>query len=142
MGKTNVARVILGGLLAGLILNIFESVLNGVVFAAQWDAFEKMLGRQMRPGAIPFFVVATFVTGIGVVWLYAAARPRLGPGPRTAMLTGIAFWFFAYAIPAANSVVAGLAPGRLTVIVTVTLLAGAILASICGAWLYSEAANP
>ena len=66
MGKTNVARVILGGLLAGLILNIFEYVLNGVVFASQWDAFEKMLGRQMRPGAIPFFVVATFVMGIGV----------------------------------------------------------------------------
>jgi hypothetical protein len=142
MGKTNLARVILGGLLAGLILNIFEYVLNGVVFASQWDAFEKMLGRQMRPGAIPFFVVATFVMGIGVIWLYAAARPRLGPGPKTATLTGIAFWFFAYAIPAANSVVAGLAPGRLTATVTVILLAGAILGSICGAWLYTEAANP
>lgn len=142
MGKTNVARVILGGLLAGLILNIFEYVLNGVVFASQWDAFEKMLGRQMRPGAIPFFVVATFVMGIGVVWLYAVARPRLGPGPKAATLTGIAFWFFAYAIPAADSVVAGLGPGRLTVMVTVILLAGAILASICGAWLYTEAANP
>src|SRR6266446_3714944 len=31
MGKINLARVILGGLLAGLILNIFEYVLNGVV---------------------------------------------------------------------------------------------------------------
>ena len=142
MGKTNVARVILGGLLAGLILNVFESVLNGVVFASQWDAFEKMLGRQMRPGAIPFFVVATFVTGIGVVWLYAAARPRFGPGPKTATLTGTAFWLFAYAIPSANSVVAGLSPGRLTATVTVILLVGAILASICGAWLYREAANP
>ena len=142
MGKTNVARVILGGLLAGLILNIFEYVLNGVVFASQWDAFEKMLARQMRPGAIPFFVVSSFVMGMGVVWLYAAARPRLGPGPKTATLTGCAFWLFAYAIPAANQVVAGLAPGRLTVIVTLLLLAGAILASIGGASLYSEAANP
>ena len=142
MGKTNLARVILGGLLAGLILNIFEYVLNGVVFASQWDAFEKMLGRQMRPGAIPFFVVATFVTGIGVIWLYAAARPRFGPGPKTATLTGFAFWLFAYAIPEANSVVAGLSPGRLTATVTVILLAGVILAWICGAWVYREAANP
>ena len=142
MGKINLARVFLGGLLAGLILNIFEYVLNGVVFASQWNDFEKMLGRQMRPGAIPFFVVASFVMGIGVVWLYAAARPRLGPGAKTAALTGLAFWLFAYAIPAADGVMASLQPGRLTATVTLILLVGTILASLCGAWLYKEAANP
>ena len=142
MGKTNLARVFLGGLLAGLILNIFEYVLNGVVFKSQWDAYEKMLGRNMRPGAIPFFVVASFVMGIGVVWLYAAARPRLGPGPKTAALTGFAFWFFAYAIPAANGVMANLEPGHLTLTVTLILLVGTVLASVCGAWLYTETANP
>lgn len=141
MGKINLARVFLGGLLAGLILNIFEYVLNGVVFASQWNDFEKMLGRQMRPGAIPFFVVASFVMGIGVVWLYAAARPRLGPGPKTAALTGLAFWVFAYAIPAADGVMASLQPGRLTATVTLILLVGTILASLCGAWLYKEAAT-
>jgi hypothetical protein len=78
MGKINLARVFLGGLLAGLILNIFEYVLNGVVFASQWALFEKLTGRQMRPGAIPFFIVSSFLMGIGVVWLYAVARPRLG----------------------------------------------------------------
>ena len=90
MGKINLARVFLGGLLAGLIINIFEYILNGVVFAPQWDAFEKAHGHQMRPGAIPFLIVSAFVAGIGVVWLYALARPRLGPGPKTAALTGIA----------------------------------------------------
>lgn len=138
MAKTNLARVFLGGLLAGLILNIFEYVLNGVVFASQWDAFEKALGRHMRPGAIPFFVVSSFVMGIGVVWLYAAARPRLGPGPKTAALTGLAFWVFVYGIPAANGIVANLYPGHLTLTVTLILLVGTVLASVCGAWLYTE----
>jgi hypothetical protein len=96
----------------------------------------------MRPGAIPFFVVASFVMGIGVVWLYAAARPRLGPGAKTAALTGLAFWVFAYAIPAADGVMARLQPGRLTATITLILLVGTILASLCGAWLYKEAANP
>ena len=142
MGKTNVGRVFLGGLLAGLILNIFEYVLNGVVFRSQWDADMKLLGRQMRPEAIPFFVVSTFVAGIGVVWLYAAARPRLGPGAKTAALTGIAYWFFAYAIPDANSVAANVAPGRLTVTILLILLVGVLIASICGAWVYKEPTNP
>lgn len=142
MGKINVARVFLGGLLAGLILNIFEYVLNGVVFASQWDAFEKALGRHMRPGAIPFFIVSTFVAGIGVVWLYAVARPRLGPGVKTAAFTGIAYWFFAYAIPDANSVAANVVPGRATVAIALVLLVGVLIASICGAWLYKEQSNP
>ena len=138
MGKINLSRVFLGGLLAGLILNIFEYVLNGVVFASQWDAYMKALGRQMRPGAIPFFIVSTFVAGIGVVWLYAVARPRLGAGPKTAALAGIAYWFFAYAIPDANSIAANVAPGRLTLTISLILLVGVIIASVCGAWVYKE----
>jgi hypothetical protein len=138
MGKINLARVFLGGLLAGLIINIFEYVLNGVVFASQWDAYMKVLGRQMRPGAIPFFIVSTFVAGIGVVWLYTVARPRLGAGPKTAVLAGIAYWFFAYAVPDANSIAANVAPGRLTLTISLILLVGVIIASVCGAWVYKE----
>jgi hypothetical protein len=138
MGKINFARVFLGSLLAGLILNIFEYVLNGVVFASQWDAFMKALGRQMRPGAIPFFIVSAFVSGIGLVWLYAVARPRLGAGPKTAALTGVAFWFFAYAIPDANSVAANVVPGHLTLAICLILLVGVVIASVCGAWVYKE----
>src|SRR2546426_3644404 len=111
MGKINLARVFLGGLLAGLIINIFEYVLNGVVFASQWDAYMKALGRQMRPGAIPFFVVSTFVAGIGVVWLYAVARPRLGGGTQNAAPAGVCFLFFSYAIPEANNIAANVGPG-------------------------------
>jgi hypothetical protein len=138
MGKINFALVFLGGLLAGLIINIFEYVLNGVVFASQWDAFMKALGRQMRPGAIPFFIVSAFVAGIGVVWLYAVARPRLGAGPKTATLTGIAYWFFAYAIPAANHTAANLVPGHLTLTICLIMLVGVLIASVCGAMVYKE----
>jgi len=142
MGKINLARVFLGGLLAGLIINIFEYVLNGVVFASQWDAFMKALGRQMRPGAVPVFILSAFVAGIGVVWLYAVARPRLGAGAKAAALTGAAFWFFAYAIPDANYVAANVAPGHLTLAICLILLVGVVLASVCGAWVYKEQANP
>ena len=138
MGKINLARVFLGGLLAGLIINIFEYVLNGVVFAPQWAAFEKAHGHQMRPGAIPFFIISAFVAGIGVVWLYAVARPRLGAGPKTAALTGIAYWLFAYAIPDANDVAASVVPGHVTLAITLILLVGVLIASVCGAWLYKE----
>ncbi len=88
MGKINWARVLLGGLLAGLIINIFEYVTNGVVLAAAWDAAMKALGRHLSMSAIAVFIVGGFIGGIAAIWLYAAARPRFGAGPKTAALTG------------------------------------------------------
>jgi hypothetical protein len=55
MGKINWARVLLGGLVAGFIINIFEYVTNGVVLAADWDAAMKALGRHLSMSAVAVF---------------------------------------------------------------------------------------
>ena len=99
MGKINWARVLLGGLLAGFIINIFEYVTNGVVLAAAWDAAMKALGRHLSMSAIAVFIVGGFIGGIAAIWLYAVARPRFGAGPKTAALTGFAYWVVGYALP-------------------------------------------
>jgi hypothetical protein len=36
VGKIDMVRVILGGLVAGLVINAFENVVNGAVLADQW----------------------------------------------------------------------------------------------------------
>src|SRR3989442_14768444 len=76
MGKINWIRVILGGLAAGLIINVFESVLNGVILAKDMEAAISALGRQMGGGALAMFIAWGFLVGIFAVWLYAAIRPR------------------------------------------------------------------
>jgi hypothetical protein len=63
MGKINIGRVLLGGLLAGLVVNIFEFVTNGVILASQWDADLKALGHQMPRSAPIAFVVSGFLMG-------------------------------------------------------------------------------
>ena len=82
MGKINFGRVLLGGLVAGVILNIGEWVLNGMVLHAQHLALLKRCGFP-EPDAKFLIVVVplTFVLGIVTVLGYAAIRPRFGPGP-------------------------------------------------------------
>jgi hypothetical protein len=138
MGKINITRVLLGGLLAGLVVNVFEFVTNGVVLASQWDAGMKALGRQMPRSAPVAFIVSGFLVGIGAIWLYAAARPRFGPGPQTAALTGLGFWAFGYALPNSGFVALGIFPMRLIVVSTLVGLVELIAASLCGAWFYKE----
>jgi hypothetical protein len=97
MSKMNVARVTLGGLLAGFVINIGETILNLLVVAAPMEELLKQ--RNLPPiggGAIGGFVVLCFVLGIATIWLYAAIRPRFGAGPGTAAIAAVAVWGFAF----------------------------------------------
>src|SRR5689334_25316067 len=84
MSKINFGRAILGGLLAGLVLNIGEYLLNEVVFKNQMEEMFRRL-HVTPPGGnfIAIAVAITFLLGILLVILYAMIRPRYGPGPKT-----------------------------------------------------------
>jgi len=142
MGKINWGRVIAGGIVAGIIISIFEYVTNGRVLAADWAAAMQNLGRQMPPSAVPIFIVWGFLVGIGAIWLYAAARTRFGPGPGTAVLTGFAYWVIGYLFPNLVNWALAIFPNRLLGITTIVGLVELILASLAGAYIYKERATP
>ena len=141
MNNINFGRVVLGGLLAGLILNIGEFVLNDMVVGSQMREF--MAEHNFRdPGGsfIAIAVVLTFVMGIVLVLGYAMIRTRLGPGVKTAIIAGLFAWFGVYFYSGiVYGVLFGISMGTI-VISTVWGLVEYVLAAIAGAWLYKEAA--
>ena len=139
MGTINVGRVIMGGLLAGLVVNISETILNLFVVAqAMEDALKAMNLPPIGGTAISGFVVMAFVLGIVTVWLYAAIRPRFGASVQTAVVAGLAVWFFAYLYPGIGLGLIGMMPTQLNVITLVWGLAEIVIGSIAGAWVYTE----
>jgi hypothetical protein len=143
MSAINMGRVVLGGLLAGLVIDIGEFLGNSFVFA---DAFaESMTAHNIaEPGgsAIAIFMVLGFVGGIAMVWLYAAIRPRLGPGPKTAAVAGVVAWLFWYLFPSIGWMVMGVYPtSAMSILALVWGLAEFVLAAVAGAWLYVEGAG-
>jgi hypothetical protein len=140
MGKINMGRVILGGLVAGIVINVFEGVLNGVVLADQWTAYMSSLGKAaaFAVNQLVWFNLIGLLYGILTVRLYAAIRPRFGPGPRTALRAGIAIWLIGYLLPNMSYVVAGLAPQNLTMIALAVGIVEVLLAALAGAALYKE----
>jgi hypothetical protein len=141
MGKIDVGRVFLGGLLCGLIINIGEFILNEPIMGEQWaSAMEAMNLPVMGGGAVAIFVVMGFILGIITIWLYASIRPRFGPGPKTAICAGLFVWFFVYLYVNAGSLVIGMFPTNLLIISTIWGLFEIPIATVLGAWLYKEAA--
>ena len=139
----NWARVFGGGLLAGLIINIGEFILNEPILGAEFA--EVMAGMNQEPpgsGAIMIFVMMAFGIGILAVWLYAAIRPRFGPGAKTAVCAGLTVWALGWLVPNISFMAMGFFPMKLLVIATLWSLVEVTLATVAGAWLYTESDQP
>jgi len=93
MGKINTGKVVLGGLVAGLVFNVFDFTVNMFVLAEDYAANTTRLGLDPAaaeaPATIAAWVAVDFLLGLLVVWTYASIRPRHGPGPKTAVLAGL-----------------------------------------------------
>jgi hypothetical protein len=140
MSRINWSRVVLGGLVAGLVLNVFDFLVHGVWLADDWRAALEALGKPEASGAtIALYVAWDFVLGIFLVWLYAAIRPRYGAGPATALRAGLAVWFAASLMRVIDEAPLGLFPARLWLITAAVGLLQLALAGLLGGWLYQEA---
>jgi hypothetical protein len=138
MGKINGGRVLGGGLLAGVVLNIWDFVINGVWLKNDWNTAMHALGKgDMAGSEILWFVVCDFIVGIFLVWLYAAIRPRYGMGPKTAAMGAFAFWFVTVWFRLAE-VGMGLFTMNLVLMSAIATLVGMVLAAQAGAWQYKE----
>ncbi|HEV7744627.1 MAG TPA: hypothetical protein VGO56_06505 [Pyrinomonadaceae bacterium] len=140
MGNINLGRVLLGGLLAGLVLNIGEFLLNDFVLGTQMKAF--MTQHNFADPGTNFMIVAvglTFVMGIVLVLVYACIRPRFGAGVKTAIITGLFAWFGAYFYSGTiNGVLFGIPTATMALVIVWGLVEYSIAAA-AGAWLYKEA---
>jgi hypothetical protein len=103
MGKINMQKVIVGGLIAGVVLNAVDFVLYGVVLKEQMAAAMTALGKQpMTNAQMPWFVVLDFVAGIFLVWMYAAVRPGAGDGGQGRSGGVVRRWAAQYAVHVAH----------------------------------------
>ena len=140
MSKINSGRVILAGLVAGLVINVVDFVVNVTILGAQWKAATVALGvnaDQVSGQAAAGWITMDFIVGLFTAWLYAAIRPRYGAGAGTGLRAGVAIWFIVH-VALGSLTWQGLYPLSLTVAST----AGALVAMLAGSWvagrLYAE----
>ena len=96
MRPINLRRVLFGGLLVGLLLNIGEMNLHRAILGSAWGA---LLGVTFGIWESLWMIAAFFLLGIGSVWLYVILRDRFGKGPKTALLAGFMIWIFFTLVP-------------------------------------------
>ncbi|HUB18709.1 MAG TPA: hypothetical protein VL990_08745 [Acidobacteriaceae bacterium] len=141
MGKINVGRWILGGLLAGIVGDAVESLVEGVWLGPYWNSAMKALGKPgLTTAQIVEFNLVGLVIGLAAVWIYAAVRPRFGAGPKTAVYAGLVAWVLASLVP--NTffmVIPYLYPHHLALYATIADFCACVFGTVAGAAVYQEA---
>ncbi len=136
----NWKRILIGGLAAGLLMNVIDFLVSMFILGERYTYLQKQ-GIFLPAPRLPFmplWILGMFAVGLVLAWLYAAARPRLGPGPRTALVVGLAVGLLAH-VPYPFSMASWGMQGRFIALVwmlsgLVEYVAGTLLAG----FLYKE----
>ncbi len=139
MGGINTGRWLLGGLVAGLFIFMFEGVSSVFYMEEMTVAMEAHnLSMDMSAGAMVFFATISLVSGLVLVFFYAAVRPRFGPGMKTAAIVAIGLWTGGYLMTLLGYWSMHLFPNGMLATWGLIGLVEMILATILGAWIYRE----
>ena len=142
MSRINGARVVIGGIVAGVAMNVIDGLTNGMLLATQWKAETDQLNPGLMTEAAASstvgWILVDFILGLMIVWLYAAIRPRFGAGPATAARAGLAVWFVSHCFYF-SYVFMGLYSFRLIAASSGAGLIAAMVGAYLGGRIYQEA---
>ena len=138
----NTGKVIVGGLVAGLVLNIGDFLINTQLLVADQTEFLRRL--NIDPATMESFsamlpwIVIDFLMGMLLVWTYGAIRPRFGPGFSTAIRAGL-IPFLGVTLVLAGFTSMGVFLVPMFIKGSIAALVNISIASVAGAWVYTEA---
>ena len=143
MGKINWTRVLIGGLIAGVVGNLLGFAGWGLFTRPSLSVALEALGRPLQEtvGGTVLAVVLGFLVMILAIWLYAAIRPRCGAGPRTALMAGVAAGLLFAVFPDIGwGLTLRFLPARVWLTDAVVSLVVIVVATLLGAYFYKEQA--
>ena len=141
MGGISVGRWGGGGIAAGLVVWLLEGA-AGLLYLDDMEAALLRLGLVTDSNTTmrALTVATSLIVGFALVFFYAAARPRFGPGPGTAVIVAMCLWVSGYLLSLIGYYIIGIYPTGLLVTWGVARLLEMIMASLVGGWVYREAA--
>lgn len=121
-GRINWPRVFRGGFIWAAVYGGLGAVLMVLFMGREFMEELERLGRPLEVSSrliaflVPFGLAFTIGWGLAAVWLYAAIRPRYGPGVRTALLAAAAVWLLSVVAPLSHLAAFGVVSMRFVIV--------------------------
>lgn len=102
MKRINYGRVLLGGVLAGVLLFMADGFIHGKLLQEHWMAAMKAAGRSVETeehgSDMLYFAAFELLRGLAMAYVYAVFRAHYGPGPKTAICSALTIWAMMFPI--------------------------------------------
>jgi len=139
MGGINTGRWLAGGFAAAATTFLLEGLFSQLYREGMETALADLgLTMDMTGMTWVLAILVSLILGLALVFFYAAARPRFGAGPMTAVKVAVVFWFGGYLISLIGYHMGGFYPPGLLVMWGIMGLISMILATLVGGWVYKE----
>jgi hypothetical protein len=140
MGKINLVRLLIAGLVAGVVGDILGYLVDGVLLAQNWSDGMLALGRnELSAAQIVEFNLLGIVFGIVSIVIYVAFRQLFGANWKTAVYAGVTAWVIGVLLPNTDfMVVTELFSKHLAFYTTAGGLVEAVAGTVAGAYLYKQ----
>jgi len=139
----NIGRLILGGIVAGIIYFLGDGVVHGVLLKQHWAAILAAINIDAEKALKTPQILGIYdlLKGLVAVWIYAAIRPRFGAGAGTAVIAGIITWVAAIPVPLIGLLPMKFFDAGFVGLWSAYAIVPMIVGSVVGAWLYREGAT-
>jgi hypothetical protein len=133
----NFKRVLLGGLITGMIINVIDTPNGALISGPKITEFLTAHGLTASPFVAPYFLSIHLIFGILLVWAYANMIPQMGETRQNALyatlLILIPTRFFSLGFT-----FMGLLPLELFLTLSSSVVIGFFVGGIVGCWFYSR----
>jgi len=139
MSGINVGRWLAGGVVAGIIIWLVEGIAS-FTYMGDMEATLEVHGMSLEMSAAAWVlsVAVSLIAGLTLIFFYAAARPRFGPGPKTAVIVAVAMWFGGYLLSLIGYHMIGLYPMTMLALWGLVGIIELIVAALAGGRIYQE----
>jgi len=145
MKKINIGRMLIGGVVAGVLLFLADGFIHEKLLHEHWMAAMRTAGRSVEAeshGAdMVYFAVFELLRGLALAWVYAVIRSHFGPGPKTAIIAALAVWAIMFALPFISDVPLGFYSANMLVMWALYELIATVVAGLAAGALYKDAAT-
>ena len=143
MGGINVGRWLASGFAASVVVFLVEGMAS-VFYMEEMEASLETLGIAMEMSTIGWImaILASLIVGMAIMFFYVAARPRFGPGPKTAILAATVIWVCGNVLALMGYQMIGIYPTGMLVMWGGIGLVEMNLAALVGGWIYQEEEVP
>jgi hypothetical protein len=136
----NYARILLGGIVAGILAFFGDGAVHGLLLRDRWTQILSGFGRNSKEAleSPAYFFPYDVIKGMAVVWLYAVIRPYFGPGPKAAIISAIFVWLLCIPVPLFGLLPMKFFGSDFVVLWAIYGFFPILIGALVGCWLYRE----